>query len=57
QDFSVEVGATVKLFGSIPMSSDPAVIDGTLKALGMSRCICPDGKGGWAACEPPAGGG
>ena len=55
--FQAEAGGTVKVFGSIPLSTDPGVIEGTLKAILLSRCICPDGEGGWAACEPPGNGG
>jgi len=46
----VATSTLLKVFGSIAMTTDPLAIDAYMKPLKTPRCICADGKGGWAKC-------
>ncbi|MBM4354582.1 MAG: beta-lactamase family protein [Deltaproteobacteria bacterium] len=46
----VEVGQRVKLFASVPLTSDPLAIADYVDVLKMAVCMCIQDNGTWAVC-------
>jgi hypothetical protein len=45
------VGSTLKVWGNVPLTTDPAQVEAYLTPIQIPRCSCNDGSGSWQACE------